>query len=79
MNWGILLILALIATVVAALAMLGQRKSPGSRGSEPGKGVHVLESDYQSGVGGGHVTRWTVPRDPQEYAKHFVPKDERHD
>jgi hypothetical protein len=26
-------------------------------------------------MGGGHVTTWKVPRDPQDYAKRFVPKD----
>lgn len=71
----ILIIIALIVAAVGALAIMGQRKDPGARGSEPGKGDHILESDYQSGIGGGHVTRWKVPRDPQEYAKRFVPKD----
>lgn len=64
-----------IAILVAALAVLGQRINPGRRGSKPGKGHHVLRSDYQSGVGGGNVTEWKVPRDPDAYAKLFVPKD----
>lgn len=75
-------LLAILAAIVVALGLLAyrmQRANPGSRGSEPGKGHHILESDYQSGVGGGNVTRWKVPRDPQEYAKRFVPKDKRHD
>ncbi|WP_338548349.1 hypothetical protein [Roseovarius phycicola] len=70
----VLIIIALIVVAVGALAIMGQRKDPGARGSEPGHGDHILESDYQSGVGGGNVTRWTVPKDPQAYAKRFVPK-----
>ncbi|MEO1139532.1 MAG: hypothetical protein AAFW87_08755 [Pseudomonadota bacterium] len=75
MDLFVPIILVLIVAAVAGLAILGQRKDPGKLGSKPGKGVHTLESDYQSGVGGGNVTRWTVPRDPQEYAKRFIPKD----
>ncbi|MEM7074381.1 MAG: hypothetical protein AAGA28_02630 [Pseudomonadota bacterium] len=69
--------LAIVAIVVlvAALAVLGQRTNPGRRGSPPGQGHHVLRSDYQSGIGGGNVREWKVPRDPDDYAKLFVPKD----
>ncbi|MEO3414852.1 hypothetical protein AAFO92_09375 [Roseovarius sp. CAU 1744] len=69
------IVCALIVLFVGALAVMGKRKDSGPRGSEPGKGYHTLTSDYQSGMGGGHVTTWKVPRDPQEYAKRFVPKD----
>ena len=27
------------------------------------------------GGGGGHQTNYRIPRDPQEYAKRFIPKD----
>ncbi|WP_348540152.1 hypothetical protein [Shimia sp. R9_2] len=36
---------------------------------------HHLRSEYQSGVGGGDTRTWKVPKDPQEYARLFVPKD----
>ena len=75
MTWTLALLIVLVVAAIAALAIMGQRKSPGARGSEPGKGMHTLESDYQSGMGGGNVTRWQIPRDPQAYAKLFVPKD----
>ncbi|WP_425098296.1 hypothetical protein [Tropicibacter sp. S64] len=73
----ILILLALIALVATVLAVVNQRRVPGSRGSEPGTGHHELTSDYHSGVGGGHSQTWTVPRDPQDYAKLFIPKDAR--
>lgn len=66
-----------ILILIAALAVTAQRGNPGQRGSRPGTGHHVLRSDYQSGLGGGHVTEWKVPRDPDAYAKLFVPKDSK--
>ncbi len=75
MDISVLIIGALIVLAVGALALMGKNKSTKLRGSEPGTGYHTLTSDYQSGMGGGHVTTWKVPRDPQEYAKRFVPKD----
>ena len=71
----ILLLLAAIGVLAVAVAIVNQRRNPGSRGSEPGEGYHTLTSDYQSGVGGGQSRTWTVPRDPQAYARLFVPKD----
>ncbi|MDA7424444.1 hypothetical protein [Thalassococcus lentus] len=73
MDIFVLIALALVIAMIVALAMLEQRRHPGRRGSEPGKGYHHLKSDYQSGVGGGNVKTWKVPRDPQEYARQFVP------
>ena len=43
------------------------------RGSDPGTGHHVIHSEYSSGLSGHHTT-YKIPRDPQEYAKFFVPK-----
>ena len=75
MDISVLIIGALVVLAVGALALLGKSKTNKLRGSDPGKGYHTLTSDYQSGMGGGHVTTWKVPRDPQEYARSFVPKD----
>ncbi|QFT96199.1 hypothetical protein FIU85_02680 [Roseovarius sp. THAF8] len=77
MSWTLIILLVLVAAAIAAVAIVGQRKTPGQRGSEPGTGMHTLESDYQSGMGGGNVRRWEIPRDPQAYAKIFAPKDTR--
>ncbi|WGW02685.1 hypothetical protein [Tropicibacter oceani] len=71
----VLILVALIVVVTALLAISAGRQSPGSRGSAPGKGFHELRSDYQSGMGGGHSQSWKIPRDPQDYAKLFIPKD----
>ncbi|MEM8775253.1 MAG: hypothetical protein AAGF53_09475 [Pseudomonadota bacterium] len=74
MDWIFFFIVMAIVAIIAALAILGQRSKPGKRGSDPGTGHHILHSDYQSGVGGGNVKTWKVPRSPKEYAKFFVPK-----
>ncbi|WP_136441520.1 hypothetical protein [Pacificoceanicola onchidii] len=73
----ILILVVLIAVVAVALAVVSERQNPGKRGSAPGSGHHELHSRYTSGVGGGHERSWKVPRDPQEYAKLFIPKDSR--
>ncbi|MEM0936075.1 MAG: hypothetical protein AAGJ91_09245 [Pseudomonadota bacterium] len=44
------------------------------RGLAPGNGDHIIEVEYSSGLGGGHATQIRVPRDPQAYAKRFVPR-----
>ena len=49
----------------------GDRGRP--RGVEPGPGHVEIESHYASGMGGEHMVV-RVPRDPQEYARSFVPK-----
>ncbi|WP_425039369.1 hypothetical protein [Primorskyibacter sp. S187A] len=64
----------LIALAAVALGWMALRRDPGkARGAKPGKGDHILTSDYQSGLGG-HSTTWRVPADPQEYARKFVPQ-----
>nr|WP_256474214.1 hypothetical protein [Lutimaribacter sp. EGI FJ00013] len=65
--------------VTVAIGVVRQRAQGGDdapRGSEPGKGYHTLRSNYSSGLGG-HDTSWKVPRDPQEYARRFVPAAKR--
>jgi hypothetical protein len=37
----------------------------------------VIESQYSSGVGGGQSISYRIPRDPQTYAKLFIPKDRK--
>ena len=44
------------------------------RGIPPGVGYTEIESDYSSGVGGGNQLTSRVPKDPQEYARAFIPR-----
>lgn len=80
MDWVVIGLLSLAILLVAVIAGgLALRRDPGrARGSLPGKGDHVIESHYSSGGGGGgHSVSYRVPKDPQEYAKRFVPKEKR--
>lgn len=73
-----LLVIAIILVAVISGAMALKRTRGTERGSLPGKGDHVIEANYSSGAGGGgHSTTYTVPRDPQEYAKRFVPREKQ--
>lgn len=67
----------LILGVLAVRAWMVMRAERGARpGAEPGQGHHVMRSEYFSGGGGGgETTEYTVPKDPQAYARLFVPKD----
>jgi hypothetical protein len=68
-----LVIMAIIA-MVALLAWLGQRRNT-AQGDQDNPDYHILHSEYQSGVGGGESRTWKVPKDPQAYARLFIPKD----
>ncbi|MGY3437094.1 MULTISPECIES: hypothetical protein [unclassified Marinovum] len=70
----ILLLCLAILGVTLILARRALREDQDkSRGAEPGEGYHTLHSHYSSGLGG-QSQSYKVPRDPQEYAKRFVPK-----
>ncbi|KIC08403.1 hypothetical protein RA19_20785 [Leisingera sp. ANG-M1] len=68
-----LLILGIVVMAVAA-AVISQRRVPLEE-DETDPDYHTLRSDYNSGMGGGSLRTWKVPKDPQEYARFFVPKD----
>ncbi|TFL17792.1 hypothetical protein [Jannaschia formosa] len=73
---------AIIALLVARAVWILRREARQEdggrpRGIEPGKGYIEIESDYSSGVGGGNQLTSRVPRDPQEYARSFVPRRRR--
>lgn len=70
----IVLVLAIIGvTLLLARRAIREDEKQTGRGSEPGEGYHTLHSHYSSGLGG-QSSSYKVPRDPQEYAKRFVPK-----
>ena len=66
-----------------ALTRLAKRIWPWMDFSNPKGGSdqshHVIRSDYSSNEKGGITSTKTyvVPKDPQAYAKSFVPKDKR--
>ena len=63
-----------VIVMTAVVAVIGQRRAP-TEEDDSDPDYHTLRSDYQSGMGGGSVRTWKVPKDPQEYARLFVPKD----
>ncbi|TNF23367.1 MAG: hypothetical protein EP318_00430 [Rhodobacteraceae bacterium] len=76
MDLGIILLLVVaIVAVTLLLARRAIREDEGKgRGTTPGKGHITLHSHYSSGLGG-QSRSYQVPREPQDYAKTFIPKD----
>ena len=73
----VLLISAAILVVLAVRAAWVIRSEKGQlRGSPPGKGHHVIDANYNSGLGG-QTGQFRVPKDPGEYARTFVPRSKR--
>jgi hypothetical protein len=74
-----------VALSVAILALLTVRalwvmraETGARRGVEPGPGHTEIDCSYFSGGGGGGDQRTVrVPRDPQDYARAFVPAKQR--
>ena len=67
---------ALILAILVGRAVVVLRAERGAgrpRGSPPGRGHHEITSEYASGMGGERMTT-RVPRDPQDYARTFVPR-----
>jgi len=71
----IFVISAIILAILITRAVYVVRSERGgtSRGCEPGEGDHIIHADYSSGLSG-HSTSYKIPRDPQVYAKRFVPR-----
>jgi hypothetical protein len=73
-----LLALILVARAIWILRAEARRDDGGRpRGIRPGTGYTEIQSDYASGLGGGNQMTTRVPKDPQEYARAFVPKRAR--
>ncbi len=70
------IISALILLIIGLRAVQIMRREQGGklRGSPPGTGHHIIQAEYQSGGGGGGSHgQFRVPKDPQAYARAFVP------
>lgn len=71
---GMSALVVVLLIIRAAQAVISERKAP--RGIDPGQGDTLIDVNYASGGGGGgHSTTIRVPKDPQEYAKAFVPRN----
>ena len=71
--------IVIVMLLARAVQVLRQEQNE-PRGTAPGKGYTVIESHYISGgAGGGDSVTYTVPKDPQEYAKAFVPTERKDD
>lgn len=63
-----------VLLVRAIWVVRAEQKNTPERGTLPGQGYTEIEANYHSGgPGGGHSSIIRVPRDPQEYARSFVP------
>ncbi|MGR3460815.1 MAG: hypothetical protein ACU0AX_08035 [Roseovarius sp.] len=67
----------LLAVLRAAQVLRQERGRRAGRGTEPGPGDSTIESHYSSGVSGGQSMSYRISRDPQTYAKLFIPKDRK--
>ncbi len=67
------LVLAICAAIWLKARQTIRREAARPRGIAPGHGDHIIDVEYSSGLGGGHATQIRVPRDPQAYARRFVP------
>lgn len=65
----------LVVLAVRAAWVISSEKNQ-LRGSPPGKGDHVVDANYNSGLGG-QTGQFRVPKDPEEYARRFVPRSKR--
>lgn len=63
----------LLVLVGRAIYVLRAEKSKPFRGANPGTGHHTIHAEYSSGLSGHHST-YKIPRDPDAYARMFVPK-----
>lgn len=62
-----------VAVMLALVAWVNRDSSPMVE-EDDDPDYHTLRSDYQSGMGGGSMRTWKVPKDPDEYARYFVPQ-----
>ncbi|SFI44350.1 hypothetical protein [Jannaschia pohangensis] len=74
---AIILAILLGRAIIVLRAEARQPDRGRPRGIDPGTGYTKIESNYSSGVGGGDQLTCHIPKDPQEYARAFVPRRDR--
>ena len=55
-----------------AVSVVRREASTTERGTLPGKGHTTIHAEYSSGFSG-NSTSYDIPKDPQAYARRFVP------
>ncbi|MEM1232655.1 MAG: hypothetical protein AAGH70_00885 [Pseudomonadota bacterium] len=55
-----------------AVSVVRSEQGQRLRGTLPGEGHTTIHSEYSSGFSG-HSTSYDIPKDPQAYARRFVP------
>ena len=66
---------AILAVLLIRALWIMRREKDAPRGAEPGTGYHEIDAScFTGGGGGGDQKTFLVPRDPQEYARRFVPR-----
>lgn len=71
-------LLAAIALLLGLHARRIVRAERGQRpGQPPGEGEFLSQITYSSGLSGGNTATIRAPRDPQAWARQFVPRDRR--
>ena len=74
----VLILAVLLGRAVWVLRQEAAQEDGGRpRGTAPGTGYTEIQSEYFSGLGGGSQMTSRVPKDPQEYARSFVPRRNR--
>lgn len=78
-EWAVIggLVVAIAIAVWLKARAAIRREAGQPRGLAPGTGNHIIEVEYSSGLGGGSATQIRVPRDPDAYARRFVPRGKR--
>ncbi|MCH2077668.1 MAG: hypothetical protein MK180_12465 [Rhodobacteraceae bacterium] len=61
-----------VLLVWKAISVVRSEASNVERGTEPGKGHTTIHAEYSSGLSG-NSTSYDIPKDPQAYARRFVP------
>ena len=75
---AVLLSLVILGVLVARAAWIMRREGDARpRGTRSGEGCVEIRSEYFSGLGGGNDQVTRIPRDPQAYARSFVPKERK--
>ena len=77
MDLIIILCGGIMAILIGRAIYVVRSEKQMTRGTEPGHGVVEIKSEYASGVGGGEYRTYSVPKNPDNYAQMFVPKDRK--